>query len=374
MTTLTLTSWNIEHFSRLLDGNAGEAERLAAIAAEIRAIDPHVLLIVEGPASLPALEAWAAAAEPHGLGGGWRVATIPGTEEALEARPDDPRRALAGLYAMQGNRISGGQWLWFLVKDGLFQESRATLLAPLVWQDLTGQRDWPVHRWGELISRRHAHWRHPQVLLLQMGGVEIEVVGAHLKSKINHERAFDEAGELTHDYVDEALRARIQLATEAYDIRRYIDGRFAQTPKPRILVAGDFNDGPGRGFFEREYLYFDLVGNLQGDVFAADKFLNHALFDFPGDLRWTTAFDDRVERWSRTRDGTPPLPAEPYDATRFQLIDHILFTQALVGEGACPRIRGGAGRVEHTVHQRINAGLGRRRTSDHVPVSVELTL
>jgi hypothetical protein len=208
-----------------------------------------------------------------------------------------------------------------------------------------------------------------------LGAVEIEVIGVHLKSKINTMRALDANGELRLEYVNEALRARTRLATEAYDIRRYIERRFEQEPNPRIFVCGDMNDGPGREHFEREFLFFDLASNVQGDVFFARRFLNHALFDFDDSLRWTTNFHDEVEEWSRQQPGSGALPSEPIDPTRFQLIDHILFTQPLVGEGASPRVEAHAGLVEHTIHQRINALLSSaNRTSDHVPVSVNVTV
>ena len=51
---------------------------------------------------------------------------------------------------------------------------------------------------------------------------------------------------------------------------------WAGEQKPAIFVMGDLNDGPGKEPFERESLFFDLVSNLQGDVFFAKRFLNHA--------------------------------------------------------------------------------------------------
>jgi endonuclease/exonuclease/phosphatase family metal-dependent hydrolase len=379
MATIKLTTWNIEHLSKLLP-NPTEAERarLRGVRDEILEIDPDVLCMVEAPGNLTALREWVASAE-DGLGGRYQVATIPGTEEALAANPNDARAALRDLYAMEGSAVTGNQWIWFLVRDGLFQEADAKMLKPAIWQDLTRQPRWKVHYWGSGISVTHNHWRHPQVLLLRIAGVEIEVIGVHLKSKMNTERAFEgdaaAATELARDYVEEGLKARIKLATEAYDVRRYIERRFEQEANPRIFVCGDMNDGPGREYFEREYQFFDLVSALQGDVFFARRFLNHALFDYAEHLRWSTNWIDRVERWSRQRPEAAALPPEPLDVTRFQLIDHILFTQTLVGEQATPRVEAHAGLVEHTVHQRINATLpSAQHTSDHVPVSVHLTL
>jgi hypothetical protein len=88
------------------------------------------------------------------------------------------------------------------------------------------------------------------------------------------------------------------------------------------------NDGPGREYFERQFLFFDLVSNIHGDMFFARRYLYHALFDFAEHLRWSTKFRDNVEEWSRSQPGAEALPPSPIDPTRLQLIDHILFSQA----------------------------------------------
>jgi hypothetical protein len=154
-------------------------------------------------------------------------------------------------------------------------------------------------------------------------------------------------------FVRESMRARIKLATEAANVRAYIDRRFEQVESPAIFVLGDLNDGPGKELFEEQYLFFDLLSNVQGDVFFARGFLNHALFDVPDHLRWSVQWRDFIE------------PAREPKI----LLDHILFTQALV-DGSSPwRVRAGAGRVEHEIHEDVSAE-GGAFTSDHRPVSV----
>ncbi|WP_161807176.1 hypothetical protein [Desulfatitalea tepidiphila] len=34
---------------------------------------------------------------------------------------------------------------------------------------------------------------------------------------------------------------------------------------------GDCNDGPGQDHFETRYLFFDLIGNLQGEVLMGPR-------------------------------------------------------------------------------------------------------
>jgi len=74
--------------------------------------------------------------------------------------------------------------------------------------------------------------------------------------------------------VREALKARIKLATEATNVRAYVDAKFGQVANPAIFVMGDLNDGPGEEYFEEQFLFFDLVSNVQVDIFSASRFLN----------------------------------------------------------------------------------------------------
>jgi len=83
----------------------------------------------------------------------------------------------------------------------------------------------------------------PQVLLYTLpSGIEIELIGVHLKSPINREPITrDNNGNLTGAYLESALKSRVKLATEARDIREYIGAKFDQTANPGIMVMGDCN-------------------------------------------------------------------------------------------------------------------------------------
>lgn len=355
MTNLKITTWNIEHFSKVLRDNSNAAQRRkAAIAWEITQIAPDILCINESPGDLTLLQTFVD--DANGLNGNYRIPVIDGTETILNQTPANPRKALADLYQMKGTDITGNQWIWFLVKDEVFDDADQVFIQnPRIWNQFVGRKTWSVNYWGDMSTRTHEHWRHPQVLVLEFEGIRVEFIGMHLKSKINRTNPFDANRNLRRQYVDKAIKARIKLATEAENIRHYIKARFAQEPDPRIIVLGDANDGPGKRFFERQFLFFDLLSNLQGNVFFARRFLNHCLFDFADDLRWTTNFRD---------------PIEPQQ--RRQLLDHIMFTQSLVDDTQFPRIEAGAGFVEHTIHDTVNATLTGPDTSDHHPVSVTI--
>lgn len=407
---IRLTTWNIAWFGQLLKGRtrtlpmharvvsdaAGRARQelqKEMIAEEIRRIDPDILCIQEGPSTgnVKHLEAYCA----DYLDGQWQVITRPKGD---------------AYY------ISGSQGIYFLVKATRLDEFRPRLLAQSAWIEATEMesrvnpmvedsgehtREWPIihplfkpgkaetvdvsedeDAEGEaaptLHDREHRHWRHPQVLVCTIGNQRFDIIGVHLKSKFGGSD-YHKAGRarqkekpsaadlrLIRKVEQTAVESRIKLSTEAANIRYYIENRFRNEPVPALFVVGDMNDGIGKEVFERKYLFHDAVSNLQGDVFFANRFLNHALFDYsqgPGqNHRWTTRFFDV---WD---------PLRPPEA----LIDHIVFTQGVVGSTALDdtglRVRGKAGRVEHEIHNAVNAVFEREEdhTSDHRPVTVDI--
>ena len=332
MGDIKITSWNVEHLERLLKENPNTAERARrdAVAAEIELINPDILCLIEGPREEASIDSFA----NDLLGGRWK-----------------PVKAADGDYG-----IKGSQWIWFLVRDSL--EGMASLLPVDTWDAFTST-SWDVHFWGEFDQVRHRHYRHPQVLVLDWHGFRVEFIGLHLKSKFVNRGAsmWKAGGAEREEFIRSALKARIKMTTEATNVRQYIDAKFQQVEKPAIFVMGDLNDGPGKEYFEQRYLFFDLISNIQGDIFAASQYLNHALFDFPDHLRWTVDFKDFVD------------PERPTHI----LLDHLLFTQGLVDDTLPWRIDSHAGMVEHEIHDLINAPLNKKeKTSDHKPVSVQV--
>jgi endonuclease/exonuclease/phosphatase family metal-dependent hydrolase len=368
MAMIKLTSWNIENLRSAFGASA--TRRLDAICAQIREIDPDILCIQEGSPDVLQMRALAERL------GGWRLVELPGTDDALGLTGAAVGRRLRALYATQGT-----QWIWFLVKDAL--AAQASLLEPRTFDVLAASRLertelenariedglWTVYFYrpregGGFLRVRgdHGHYRHPQTLVLtDLGGRRVEIGGCHMKSKINLlAPRFDPAtGAFAEDFLAEALTARLKLASEAVHVRAYVDARHFQEERPAVFVCGDLNDGPGKEYFERVFMVQDLLSNIQGDVFFASKFLNHALFDFADKLRWS--YD------------LPRQDAFDPNRPRQLLLDHILFTQALVDRAPGPQVRAKAGLVEHPIHDRTNARLpASQRTSDHIPVSVAI--
>jgi hypothetical protein len=381
MPTLKIASWNVKLFGQLLaKDEAGtlsqrEAARLAAIAQQMAAIDADIWCIIEGPKPDQLVRfgkvtlggAWQAITRP--AGDPYHMGSGPGGKPQnilFMARPAiaaacriDPVARWRALTRDASRRAFETEGEAFKTAAAMLHDASWSVSHPFL---APANQPWPQN----LIVGRHRHHRHPQVLSFQLRDAasgettRVELIGLHLKSKINR-TTWTGTVEGSPAHVREAIEARIKLTTEAMNVRYYLNARFDQNPDAAIMLMGDLNDGPGRDLWEEIFLFHDLVGNLQGDIFAASRFLNHALFDFPGELRWTAEFDDSYN---------PGRTIRP-------LIDHILFTQRFVRRDMRKHlwVEPFAGRVEHEVHGLINASLHPSQpTSDHVPVSCVVTL
>ena len=331
--TLKVTSWNLEWLDKLMVDNidSKKQKRIDAVKKEILEIDADVLCILEGVKGEQKIDAFC-------------LNVLEDKYVAIKSTTND--------YKQQGR-----QWIWFLVKKEL--KDSASLLPTIIYDEFAGA-NWQVNYWGDFDSTKHKHYRHPQVLILEWNNTRLEFIGLHTKSKfvMRGKSDWEAGGEKRNKFVRNAIKARIKMTTEVTNVRAYIDKKFEQVPNPAIIVLGDLNDGPGKEFFEKQYIFFDLLSNLQGDVFSAEKFLNHALFDFEDSLRWSVNFKDFIDP---ERD--PKI-----------LLDHILFTQALVNGTLPVIIESKSGYIEHEIHDLINASNPKyANTSDHKPVSVVIS-
>jgi hypothetical protein len=410
---LRITTWNIGWFGQLLKGytrtlplhskrvtgtTALALQRLQRekIAEQILRIDPDVLCIQEGPST----------------GNVDRLATF--CEQDLEGRWTTITRP-----ANEPWHIRGSQGIFFLVRSTKLDVWQPRLLPQTAWFEATElesrvdinkpgsgehNKSWPIihplfkpghidtldepetgdEEEGEttelLGDREHNHYRHPQTLLLTIGNKRLDIIGCHFKSKFGGDD-YKKAGllrqkaattkaerDLIKKVEQTAVESRIKLATEVTNTRFYIDNRFRNEPDPVLFVCGDFNDGVGKEVFERKYLFHDIISNMQGNVFLSSRFLNHALFDYSQsgkeNYRWSARF---IDVWDPDR--KPEI-----------LLDHILFSQCLSKEDALSTTGMGvllcSGRVEHAIHNAVNAVFDREEhyTSDHRPVTLDVQL
>lgn len=313
--------------------NTNNSKKKEGVRDQIIQMNPDVLCVIEGPNSENEIDDFT----QNVLNGSYSVV-----------------KSNNGEYALKGS-----QWIWFIVKNELIAD--CSLLPVETWYEFTGGNNWEVNYWGRFEKDTHSHYRLPQVLIMDIDGQRVEFIGVHFKSKyVNAGQAdWNAGGQRRDNFIKNAIKARIKMTTEATDVRRYIDTKFDQVEDPAIVVLGDMNDGPGKEYFENQFLFFDLISNIQGDIFSANKFLNHGLFDFSNSLRWSAEFNDFVTG----------------ERNKKILLDHVMFTQALVNWKLNVTVEPNSGYIEHEVHDLVNSLLNRnQKTSDHKPVSIELSI
>ncbi|MFQ6549152.1 endonuclease/exonuclease/phosphatase family protein [Aestuariibius sp. 2305UL40-4] len=284
---IRLATWNIEHFNALFTADnqptppdpdketryrVTAQEQLDAVALVIQEIDPDILLVIEAPGTttsgtrdtVTALKNFAAdrnlrcsdAAIGFNSSGQQEIALMFDPAKVTVAH-DPAGKPLAMTEAA--------------LRD-LSTEERAQQL-PLALDTLRGRKIdtaprfdtvYPFDSEDDRLLEIYQFTRPPfeaRIGLLD-GGTEVftfRMIGAHVKSK----GVFDVSDELRDEIKDLSNRRRI--LAESQWIRDRVD-EYLDDGEP-VVVAGDFNDGPGLDFYERRFgrSGVELTAGVLGD-------------------------------------------------------------------------------------------------------------
>lgn len=304
--------------------------RSAQLAEVVRAMDPDILCIVEGPDTLSdgsktasgQLEAWR---DLHGL--------------------DPDYRALQGI-------TSGGQQ----ELCALFRRSKLHLAHIPERNERRNPFDEPflVDTIESLIKEQYKHYRPPFEASIREpapGGAERgRLIVAHTKSK----GIFDAVDWSRFEQLSE--RNRRKLYAECYSIRERCDQWLDANPEQKIIVCGDINDGFGLDHYETRFSR-SAVEILMGDIWRPERVFKHILqrpkLNRYGWYPSTSSFEDK-------------LTGDTFNV----LIDHILLSQNIAfsnGLAWNPYPRNAPAEVKALRQSLLKA-------SDHFPVSVDLLL
>jgi endonuclease/exonuclease/phosphatase family metal-dependent hydrolase len=308
-----------------VNDTAATATRTAAV---IRAVDPDLLAICEGPSRPGELQLFV---------------------DTYLSDNGQPR------YEFFLSDSGAQQRVGLLYKPGSVDSAQ---LAP--HDEIERLIDpWQSDVDGDAVLDEYHFTRTPLVLNLTIGGNPLQVIVMHTKSNfINGGRALWENPATRQNYVVSALTNRRRISAEGMRVRTYLDARLAQDVATPILVLGDLNDGPGLDYFEELYLAHNVTDILVGSAFEPEWLFVHAQHDVAADERYTAVFDDFVTD----------------EANRRVLLDHILVSPGLTDGGGLQRVPG-SGRIRHVEYDAevVNNGANREdRPSDHRPVTVEL--
>ena len=327
--------WMVNLFTK--DGQlktTGEAgERSGLLAEVVKAIDPDILGIVEGPDTTVSgsktasaqMKAWAVY---HGLDGSYR---------AVHGFPSGGRQELCALY--RSNKV-------VLKHAPVRSKAKNPFNEPFLWDTA-----------DTLIKEHYKHYRPPLELSVRSAasGDELaRIIIVHAKSK----GIFDLVDMARFEQISE--RNRKKLYAECFSIRERCDQWLKENPKMKIVVMGDINDGFGTDYYEQRFSR-SAVEILLGDVWYPERILRHVLprpkINKYGWVPSTGRFKDR-------------LTGDKFNV----LIDHIIVSQSVGLRDAMvwnPYLDQKDEATAAKVKAVRNALL---KASDHFPVSAVLEL
>jgi endonuclease/exonuclease/phosphatase family metal-dependent hydrolase len=334
---MKIMNWNLEWMNNWFSGNenprwgsrsltADDARVCAAkAAAVINDIHPDLLCLQEGPSAMAEMDLFLADFLSN--------AGVPQYEAIIGAD-------------------GGAQKLYVLRRiDGLVAAmDRATDPVTQALADV-----WDADVNGDMMLEGYDFTRLPLVVDVDpVGSAPIRVIVLHTKSK------FVQFGESKwkdpnrrQEFVVAALEARRRISAEGFRLRGYLDEVVAADSAARIVVTGDWNDGPGRDLFERSYLTHNVADIVLGSTFTPDLIFHHPLLaHVPAPALFTARFDDFVD--------------EVQD--RPLLLDHFAVSPALT-----PWVKDAS--ISHEAFEVEVDGSGRARTqrpSDHRPIVMNL--
>jgi endonuclease/exonuclease/phosphatase family metal-dependent hydrolase len=265
-------------------------------------------------------------------------------------------KCLNDQYEIYGPIGKGQQKLFTLKKKASSIIEKVTLIEEEYGFDFADMFYVDIN--GDLVLDKYEFTRPPLVLKVETTtNTTFHLISLHTKSKYVHngERLWKLERE---EFIKLALQARRRISAEAMRVREYIDLLFEQNPQAKIVVTGDFNDGPGLDYFEKRYLTHNVAGLIAGSPYEPQKMLRHAFVDtMPKEKNYTAEFFDFIE-----------------EKQKQILLDHIFVSPNLFWTGNDITAKG---QIEHEIYQSmVKSELeGRAKyPSDHRPQTVILEI
>jgi endonuclease/exonuclease/phosphatase family metal-dependent hydrolase len=288
VTALRFLSLNGENMSDLVPVN-GVPSQLAAsrarlLAALVGSINPDIVGLVEAPATQERTQQFVA---DH-LNGAYTVHT-------------GEKRGLLGLTLLVRATLG------ISVKVRSKTESRADFALSQFDSDGDGIKE--VYSWANRV---------PLEAELSAGPLQrpVTVIVLHAKSK-----GVFIPGDL-YAYQQLSRANRMKQRAQAGAVRGRLDHLLEADPAARVVVLGDFNDGPEYDVYSAVLGGGSFLEPVMGTVWAPEKVFTNTHADHPHERRWTIDFADRIlNPLTQSRYGRP--------AEMRSWVDHILVSPAL---------------------------------------------
>jgi endonuclease/exonuclease/phosphatase family metal-dependent hydrolase len=299
------------------------------IAGVIKAVDPKILAVQEGPPRKDQMELFV---REH-LDDDYVVHSSNARNQALHVL----------VHRSIANKVTS------FAHDG----PETTLLRSAIH----------FYPWGGIaVDERKSHKfdRRPLVLTFQpSAGKRLRIVNVHTKSKFSKLKLLQQWLDRDRDAIIDALLARQKLSAEVCRLREYVvrDLGPGNNPPDACVILGDLNDGAYAELMEREFLIHNIIDELVGSFLEPDTFLRHAMTPTVISESTTVSFPDPVEGGQIVE----------------ELIDHIVVSPG-IWQAATPfKLKAGSCKVELQAYKDFDdTDEARRRgdrPSDHRPVS-----
>ena len=293
---MRLATYNVEWFNALFDDenrplhdhewsarhDVTRAQQLDALGAVFRRLDVDGIVIVEAP------------------------------DTRQSRRTDVCLLNFAAAYDLRVNEVVTGflngtqQEIAFLFDNRVLSARHQPGGGPDVSPRFDGSFLWDVDVDG--MPEAHMFSKPPLELHIRGGGFDFRLIGVHVKSKAPH------GAESPADAVRISIANRRKQLAQCVWIRRRVNELLE--PGENVIVAGDFNDGPGLDAYEK------LFGRSGVEIVLGECAAGEAaLFDPHADARL-----DAREAWS-------PATARFFDRKRRvymnALLDFIMISNSL---------------------------------------------
>lgn len=338
MTDIKLVSWNIEHMHKwFADTQANVVRALRGVArkcgAVLDAMEPDILCVQEGPNRIGQMRSFMR----NFVTGGGQYEVVQGQTGGTQ-RSYLLYRGFPGLQFVELISFDAAAWKYDFI-------------------------DWSeIH--STFSKKRLSFTRLPVEVIFHTTGGAFSAMCLHVKSKIskNVGNVRSSNAKKRTKAIATALEQRARILQEGRLLRDYVQGYpFANTVNRKLVIAGDLNDGPGRGFFEHRYFGTDLLRQIRGDIDHSSDVLTNTVDQGPESQRFSAVFNDRVDL-----------------TLRRLLLDHILVTPEM--QTGTPRVLASTATVEHAAYLAENEGdwtkkkkpSRTRYPSDHRPVSITI--
>jgi len=307
----------------------GVANRLAGV---IRAVDPDILGICEGPPLKSQMQRFV----KEKLGNDYTVYSM---EDGSQS-----------VHALVHKRLRRGIKVSQLPKtDKVYERLRAVRT---------------FYKFGNVRDPQKGRFtRLPVILRVERKGKTTEIMVVHTKSKISDLKKASQWEKKDKNAVLSAILSRQKLSVEMNVIRKYIAYRLYSENAEGVIVMGDMNDGVTRDIVDETYLLHSIVHELRGAFQHELALMRHILSGRQLQRKrdtWTVEFKDPAAGGKNVR----------------VLLDHMIFSPACYDGGKLCFVKD-SGRVEHQAYDRhvTKKGDSRdERPSDHKPLSARFAL